>query len=43
MLVLDQRARIWPTMRATSSTLPSAASALEKRSLALSRCRPQKM
>jgi hypothetical protein len=43
MLVVGQRSRIWPTMRATSSTLPSAASALDERSLAASRCRPQKM
>ena len=37
-----QRARIWPTMRATSSTAPAEASMLERRSLAASRCRPQK-
>ena len=43
MLVVGQRSRIWLTMRATSSTLPSAASALDERSLAASRCRPQKM
>jgi hypothetical protein len=30
-------------MRAISSTLSSAASALDDRSLAASRCRPQKM
>lgn len=40
---LGQRERIPATMRATSSREPAAASLLERRSLAASRCRPQKM
>jgi hypothetical protein len=38
-----QHARTWATIRATSSTAPAAASMLERRSLAASRWRPQKM
>jgi hypothetical protein len=34
--------RIRPTMRATSSTAPAEASMSARRSLAASRCRPQK-
>jgi hypothetical protein len=40
--VLGQRARIWATMRAISSRAPAEASMLERRSLAASRCRPQR-
>jgi hypothetical protein len=38
---LGQRALIWATIRATSSTAPAEASMFERRSLAASRCRPQ--
>ena len=41
MRTCGQRARIWVTIRATSSTLPALASMSEGRSLAASRCRPQ--
>ena len=43
MRTRGQRDRIWTTMRATSSAAPALASMLERRSLAASRCRPQKM
>jgi hypothetical protein len=43
ILVSGQRARICATMRAISSTAPAEASMLERRSLAASRCRSQKM
>jgi len=36
-----QRARMWPTMRATSSTAPAEASMFERRSLAASSWLPQ--
>ncbi len=36
-----RRARIWPTMRAVSSTAPALASKFERLSLAAIRCRPQ--
>jgi hypothetical protein len=42
MRVLGQRRRICATIRATSSTDPAAPSMFERRSLAASRCRPQK-
>jgi hypothetical protein len=42
MRARGQRARIWLMMRVISSTEPAAASMLERRSLAASRCRPQK-
>src|SRR5690606_34390452 len=41
MRVRGQRPRIWPTMRATSSTAPAAASWLDRLSRAASRWRPQ--
>jgi hypothetical protein len=41
ILTCGHRARIWPTMRATSSLAPADASRFERRSLAASRCRPQ--
>ena len=43
IVVLGHCWRIWPTMRATSSQAPSAASFAEDRSFAASKCRPQKM
>jgi hypothetical protein len=43
MRTRGQRSRIWPTIRATSSTEPAAASMFERLSLAASRWRPQKM
>ena len=42
MRTLGQRARTWRTIRATSSTAPAEASMSARRSLAASRCRPQK-
>src|SRR6266849_9188310 len=42
MRTLGQRLRIRATIRATSSTEPALASMLARRSLAQSRCRPQK-
>ena len=36
-----QRARMWATIRATSSTAPAEASMFERRSFAVSRWRPQ--
>ena len=41
ILTRGQRARIWATMRSTSSRAPADASMFERRSLAASRCRPQ--
>ena len=38
---VGQRARIWPTIRAISSTAPALASMFAGRSLAARRCRPQ--
>jgi hypothetical protein len=43
MRTRGQRARIWLTMRATSSTDPAAPSMSARRNFAASRCRPQKM
>jgi hypothetical protein len=43
MRTLGQRARIWPTMRASSSVAPAEASMFDRPSFAASRCRPQKM
>ena len=42
MRTLGQRARIRRTMRSTSSTAPAEPSMFDRRSLAASRCRPQK-
>jgi hypothetical protein len=41
MRTFGQRSRMWATMRATSSTAPSAASMLATRSLEANRYRPQ--
>jgi hypothetical protein len=43
MRTRGQRERICATMRATSASAPALASILERRNLAASRCRPQKM